>query len=192
MIIYCITNNLNGKKYIGQTTKAQEQRLRAHKNKARYGVKTYFYNAIRKHGEQNFTIQTLKVCENQQELDNYEKALIQEHNTINPEIGYNVHPGGAPDKGYKPTKLQASRMSISMKAKWVDPEFRKKMFGNSFGRKSNYPMSTCHPEIQQARSRMGIMLKLCQKCSTKLQEGLRKLDVINKNRSREEWYTIQK
>lgn len=60
MIIYQITNNVNGNFYIGQTTKSVKERLQKHFYNARYGNKTYLYSAIRKYGEESFSISILE------------------------------------------------------------------------------------------------------------------------------------
>ena len=56
MVIYKATNNISNKVYIGQTQLSLEKRKARHawdaKNK---NNKFYFYNAINKYGEENFT-----------------------------------------------------------------------------------------------------------------------------------------
>jgi len=90
MIIYQITNQVNGKTYIGKTTKTLEERFRGHLYEASYErVNTYLYKAIRKYGESNFTA---KVIENQvpeTELNDRERYWIKK---LNPE--YNLTEGG--------------------------------------------------------------------------------------------------
>jgi group I intron endonuclease len=56
MFIYQITNNITHDFYIGKTKKDINLRLKEHIYKARNNVETYFYRAIRKYGEQNFSI----------------------------------------------------------------------------------------------------------------------------------------
>lgn len=93
--IYKITNKVNGKSYIGQTRKSVEFRWRQHKNsKDNYDL----HNAIRKFGEDNFEITTLKECD-YSELDKWEIYYIAQYNTFR--NGYNMTKGGS---AYNPNR----------------------------------------------------------------------------------------
>jgi len=59
MIIYAITNTVNGKRYIGMTSKPLAKRWAAHKTDARCDASTTIAKAIRKHGEVNFRIEVV-------------------------------------------------------------------------------------------------------------------------------------
>jgi group I intron endonuclease len=61
-IIYLITNNINGKKYVGQTTTPLSYRFTNHKSDARNNRGYYLASAIRKYGEDNFKIEALFEC----------------------------------------------------------------------------------------------------------------------------------
>ena len=55
MIVYKITNKINGKVYIGQTIRPIEQRYKRHINDAMNNVlNTHFARAIRKYGQEIF------------------------------------------------------------------------------------------------------------------------------------------
>lgn len=95
-IIYCYTNILNGKKYVGQTINP-EQRKQAHKSEA-FNEKAPQYNspfhrAIRKYGLENFNYEILAEVENPKELDDLEIYYIKFFNT-QIHNGYNIKPGG--------------------------------------------------------------------------------------------------
>lgn len=92
-IIYKVTNRINGKVYIGQTTKPLSIRKSGHLSKARNRVdNTYFHSAIRKHGEDNFIWKKIVVAMSQTELDELEKSMIVKYDSMN--SGYNIIEGG--------------------------------------------------------------------------------------------------
>jgi group I intron endonuclease len=88
-IIYCLTSP-SGKKYVGQTTRTLEARLKEH---IKYNDCKSLYAAIVKYGIENFAIETLEQCPNE-ELDNREKHYIHTLNTMCPN-GYNIRSGGS-------------------------------------------------------------------------------------------------
>jgi len=109
MIVYLITNKINGKRYVGQTTKTLEHRFSAHQYAPR-GV-SYLYNAIKKYGPENFSAETLVVVRTKEDMDFYEKFLIKEFDLRNPEIGYNITEGGEGVSGYKFSEGVKKRLS---------------------------------------------------------------------------------
>lgn len=87
--IYIITNNVNGKKYIGQTRqKNPRSRWRQHCSDPRGLLKT----AIDKYGKINFEFKLLVEVPNE-DLNNREQEEIIKNNTLSPH-GYNLHKGG--------------------------------------------------------------------------------------------------
>lgn len=91
MIIYKITNKLNGKTYIGQTRKTVAERIKGHiYDKSRVGKE------IIEFGQENFDISVIDSADTQQELDELERFWIAFYNSQ--ENGYNVLLGGKPTK----------------------------------------------------------------------------------------------
>lgn len=91
--IYVITNNINGKQYVGKTDFTIEQRWKSHVSDC-YKKKDWnrpLYRAIRKHGVENFNIKVLEECENTN-ANNRECFWIKKLNTY--EDGYNATLGG--------------------------------------------------------------------------------------------------
>ena len=86
--IYKITNKVNGKSYIGQTRYTIEFRWRQHLHKK---DNTYFHNAIRKYGADNFIVEKLEEC-NIEDLNEKEIYYIAKYNTF--KDGYNLTIGG--------------------------------------------------------------------------------------------------
>ena len=95
--IYLITNKVNGKKYVGQTLMSVHARWLKHCSVARtQSNATGIDGAIRKYGEQNFIVETIKECPIA-ELDKWEIYYIQYYETYqgdNADKGYNITLGG--------------------------------------------------------------------------------------------------
>ena len=91
MIIYRITNNLNGMIYIGQTRKTVAERVKQHiYRQSKIG------KAMTKYGTENFSIDVIDHADTQEELDSLERFWIAFYNSC--ENGYNTLIGGKPTK----------------------------------------------------------------------------------------------
>ena len=92
-IIYKVTNQENGKIYIGQTIQTLNERKNKHYYKARQEeYTTHFINALRKYPEEVFTWEIIDEEETQEALDEKEKYWIAYYNSV--EEGYNTKDGG--------------------------------------------------------------------------------------------------
>lgn len=141
--IYCITNNVNGKQYIGQTKRNNITRLKEHFQIAENTRKNlHLYNAIRKYGRENFSITILKDGLVEDDLDKWEMYYIGLYDTFN--NGYNNTVGGGGVRGYHHTdetkrkisdhnnpkaytKERAEKISFANKGKKKSVEHRKKL-----------------------------------------------------------------
>lgn len=90
--IYKITNQINGKVYIGQSVNIKE-RWRRHRTAVNENTNLPLYRAIQKYGLENFTFEVIEECL-KKELDEKEIYWIKYYNSINPERGYNLSLGG--------------------------------------------------------------------------------------------------
>lgn len=89
ILIYIVTNGLNGKFYIGRTNKqCLEKRLIKHRQDAYRGVNTYFYRALRKYKVENFHIQEVCRTNSIEEAVFVESFLIASLPSLSP-FGYN-------------------------------------------------------------------------------------------------------
>lgn len=91
--IYKITNLINGKEYIGQTSLSIQERFKRHirdANKKYYNNRP-LYNAINKYGVENFVIEKLEEC-SIEEVNQKEIEYINRFNTYS--NGYNATLGG--------------------------------------------------------------------------------------------------
>lgn len=99
--IYCITNRVNGKQYVGQTNTTVKRRYAEHIRCAKSdGVtKSLLYLAMRKYGVDNFSVETLESVEADTReniksiLNEREIANVANLNTYKPN-GYNMTAGG--------------------------------------------------------------------------------------------------
>lgn len=107
--IYKITNNLNGKAYIGASTNIEE-RWHAHK----YRRNQRMYHIIKKYGLDNFNFEILRECSVEEFYDK-ERYYIRTHNTKIPN-GYNKSDGGELSFNttgyYKVHKTKSNSVSI--------------------------------------------------------------------------------
>jgi group I intron endonuclease len=93
MTIYCITNKVNGKKYVGQTVKTLAERWRRHCWASEANKRMAIGLAIKKYGKENFKIEILCECSTLEELSQSECDYIKRLNTLAPN-GYNLTEGG--------------------------------------------------------------------------------------------------
>src|SRR5271165_7153962 len=97
MQVYLIQNLVNGKCYVGQHSGDDLEKYWKHNVRAALrnsGNKTYLYNAIRKYGEENFTIRRIHKADSKEDMDNAEIAYIKFFGTTDDELGYNITAGG--------------------------------------------------------------------------------------------------
>lgn len=91
-VIYKITNNINGKIYIGLTSDFKTRK----NNHLRSAVKsnTPLYRAMRKYGVENFIFSIVELCKDYDEMNEQEAFWIKELNSTDPSVGYNLKSGG--------------------------------------------------------------------------------------------------
>ena len=91
--IYKITNTINNKIYIGQTTKTIQERFNNHIKKAKQHINRYLYDAMNKYGYEKFIIEKIEEINNDK-LDEREIFWISFYHSNNPQFGYNMTTGG--------------------------------------------------------------------------------------------------
>ena len=118
MHIYLVTNLVNGKMYVGQTTLTVEKRWQEHLKNARKGNPNRLYQAIRKHGPQAFVVERLTGCDDPERLNELEKMWITILDTYDYKSGYNMTKGG---DGHSAPCTEETRNKMSLAAmgrKW--------------------------------------------------------------------------
>lgn len=96
MFIYKITNLVNNKMYIGQTTQKKPiSRFDRHICNAKYNIKGPLYNAIRKYGKENFRFEVIFSAFSLADLNDSERYFISLFQSNKKKFGYNISLGGA-------------------------------------------------------------------------------------------------
>jgi len=108
MFIYKITNKINGKIYIGQTSRNIKERWYSHCN--RKDSIAPLTSAIKKYGKQNFDLEIIEKVKISKQLDIREKFWIKEFNSLAPN-GYNLFDGG--NKHKKASSKLRKKLSLA-------------------------------------------------------------------------------
>ncbi len=116
MIVYKITNTVNGKVYVGQTRGDVDVRWSQHVSDAKGNRKgcPMLYRAILKYGKESFVVTPIYIASTQEELDYLEQVAIAQFKSLDPVYGYNIRNGGA-----RGTFNAASRSKMSKSASRV-------------------------------------------------------------------------
>src|SRR6266446_973954 len=121
--VYTITNQGNGKYYVGRTKAPLRYRLRQHFYDARSVKKPLLmplHRVMRKESVENFTISPVAECATVQEAIEREKLFIWVLRAMDPNLGYNAHPGGNGPRHQRRYPLSSEtreQMSESAKAR---------------------------------------------------------------------------
>lgn len=136
MIIYLVTNRINGKQYVGQTICSLKKRKGNHVSDALNSNKNtnYFHRAIQKYGQDNFE---WKVIHNYittiEDLNRFEIFYIGYYSTFG-KCGYNLGLGG---RNAIPSEETRRKMSESSKGKKASEETKRKQSISARGRKAS-------------------------------------------------------
>jgi len=146
MIIYKVTNKINGKCYIGKTVKKYlSSRRSGHIYEMKKGSKFYFHNSLRKYGKENFEWEILYECTDHDILKEKELYYIKYFNTFKPN-GYNLTKGGDGNFGYKYSEESKKKMSESHKGNRHSEETKMKI---SEGNKGRVPTKATREKISK-------------------------------------------
>lgn len=161
--MYKITNEMDGKSYIGQTINSIQERFRVHCSKHSEGKCPKLWNAIQAHGKDNFKIELLwsnPGC-SVEELDAKEMEFIKVYDTLSPN-GYNLREGG---HGSRHNVESRRKISEAKKKLWDEKgdEIRKKIAERGASEETRRKLSEKsiqkyidRPELREfLRSRLG-------------------------------------
>ena len=206
--IYKITNNINGKIYIGQTTDFRK-RMSVHKNSGYKNPSEMTGKLaldIRKYGHENFTVDILERCE-PEDLDRLEEYYIKTLNACDDEVGYNIDDKkrnanslesrikkslshtGLKEPGWIKRKKSIPVIATKMDQKIILYCESAKIFGDLIGKKRNIishaikqPQICCgwYVYYDDYRRRQTIRRKVERKSKIKNLEYMMTLDILDK------------
>ena len=108
MIIYKLTNKVNGKIYIGKTERTLKERMDEHIRHSYIVVD----KAIKKYGIDSFLVEVVDFASSTEELNQKEQEWIKKYDCMLPK-GYNQTLGGDSSKGFHHRESSKKKMSIS-------------------------------------------------------------------------------
>lgn len=152
--IYLITNQINGKKYVGQS-KNVGKRFREHIN----GNRSLIAKAIDKYGKENFTFELLETNVPNYLLNHYEKFWIKHFNTFEGE-GYNLTPGG--ESNYMTEESKKKLKKVHSENNYYNPKITLNLTKKVIEDRKNNKM-TCEE--------LGEKYDICRKTAMKMCNG---------------------
>lgn len=129
-IVYCHTNTINGKKYIGLTSQTPNERWR----KGTRGYNDNFIKDVRKYGWDNFNHDILMENLTKSEAETAERMFISKYDTTNELKGYNIDLGGIYGNVF--SKCHKKRISNGRKGMTFSESHRKNLSIAHIGNKS--------------------------------------------------------
>lgn len=146
--IYLITNNINEKKYIGQSRNLVK-RWNDHKDEARHNRSTLLiHNAMREYGIDNFSFDILLECPIDM-LDVWESDMIRLYDTFVPN-GYNIRDGKKGISEEERLKLsERMKENNPMKNPEVVDKVRNKLKGVHTNRVTEYQIEVTKKRMKE-------------------------------------------
>lgn len=145
--VYKHTNKMNGKVYIGITSREPEVRWA---NGNGYWSNKHFYNAIKKYGWENFDHEILCESLSESEAKERETHFISIYGAFG-ENGYNQTEGGEGCRGWKMNDEQKKKISVALTGRKRPPEIGEMVRRRSLGKKASPEARRRMSEAQKGR-----------------------------------------
>lgn len=149
-MIYKITNNVNGKYYIGKHETCKV-------NDSYFGSGKLLDLAIIKYGKGSFTKDIIEYCTDADHLNCREIFWIKELNSVSPK-GYNINTGGKggdtftndPNKEYRLEQVRKARKAVKPFSEERKESIRQRMLGSKLPPHEKVTCVFCSKSISQA------------------------------------------
>lgn len=150
MIIYKITNKINGKVYIGQTVRPLNVRIKQHLVRGESLVS----KAIKKYGIDKFIIEQIDRAKSKPELDRKERYWIGVYDCVAPN-GYNLTSGGeGGDTMSNNPRLDEIKIKIGRRSKSrFDNPAEKEKYSKMFSGANNPMFGRKRPDLVERNKR---------------------------------------
>lgn len=124
-IVYMLVNDVDGKVYVGKTSKTLDKRWDVHVQHSRSvnRHKQYITRAISKHGPDAFSRRVLETCGSNEDACESERRWIDATRARDPRVGYNLTSGGEGTPG----RVVSDATRMKLRARRVSDETRQKM-----------------------------------------------------------------
>jgi group I intron endonuclease len=163
MVIYKITNKINGKIYIGKSTKNDDDYM---------GSGISILRAIKKYGIENFYKEIIEQCHNIDDLNEKECFWIKHYKSIDRKVGYNIAEGGNGGNtriGYSDCEMICYLKNVSDGLK--NSEKYKKSVENKKGVKNPQHSDKMKELYKQGKLKIGVYTsKLTEETKKKISE----------------------
>lgn len=148
-VVYKFTNTVNGKVYIGITSRPISERINDHIKLSNSGRGSKFHNATRKYGFDAFVLEILEECFTKEDLQEKEVFYIAKYKADSRRYGYNLTQGGESGFHLAPeTKLKLSKKAVGRK---VSPEVCQHLSEVKKGRKHTEETKQKMSRVQKGR-----------------------------------------
>lgn len=126
---------MNGKVYIGKTTRSLKERKKEHLKQAKAKRDNmYFHRAIRKYGKNAFEWKIIENHEDEDVLNKLERLHISRYESMDSFWGYNLREGSEGKSGWNHTSESKKKMSETKKGKKQTKAQRKKNSKKAHGK----------------------------------------------------------
>lgn len=130
-LVYCITNTVSGKKYVGLTSQSLTDRWSQHVYDSKRSA-LHLHRAILKYGPHIFSREVLEETHTIGNANILEQKWIGELHTTDRSLGYNLDAGGNAKLTNPETKL---KMSKAQRERFAKPGAKEKLSASTQGRR---------------------------------------------------------
>lgn len=137
--VYCWKNLINGKVYVGSSSRSLESRRKTHLLGLRSGThwNQHLQRAWDKYGEEGFEFIVLTLCD-PKDCIVFEQCWLDHYQSFDDRYGYNISPTAGSSRGTRMTEEQKERYTEGAKKRMEDPEFRERSIRNlTLGKKGS-------------------------------------------------------